>query len=549
MTRTAINQSTKSKARTITALERIQDLLFSNQFPYGLRLLERIHRTPELEHWRAMTLLFLGRFDEAQHVISTALALGYRGSIGPQAVLHRLTGQPRDWLLKLKDADFAGLSAFDSVTLEREIGLYHADNSASEAARYWFERAWNTALTGVHGQHQLPGIGESLGHVLGELGQHAQAVHILDEALKHANAQRRVPLLLERVMWNLYLQRLNAVRLDLADIQTFVPTLPTDWTLPARLKYLEARYEHALGNLNTALDYFKEAEGLAVTAKHAETEFYAILWAYTTLLELKRFETQELEPPRTTEGHIEVYEFGADFYGERMLEIAGNERHMAWAHLREALHDLKRYSNHRTALGLADAALKLFNQLNAPWEVGAVWLIHAEIALILDSQFDLKLALREALRVARALGGTVVYNTEIRGLPLLKAYFERPELPSEFLEFITSSTAYQRLTVYSNELELNDEPAFVSPETVRLLRYLVQHPRSTWTHIKNAVYGIRTDDEAKSEFRVAARVLGLIGVNVILDGANQLYSATWTGLSLELLDEPMNLIGPAAQLN
>jgi tetratricopeptide (TPR) repeat protein len=487
VTKTAIQPITKPKARVQTALERVQDLVFNNQYTYASRLLERITRPAELEHWRGIVQIGLGQFQEAQHSLTSALALGYRGSIAPQAVLHRLTDQSRAWLFKLEARDFQVLDSFDRATLEREVGTVYRDQNKYPEARAWYERAWNTALTGVHGQHQLPGIGESLGHVLGELGQHAQAVHVLDEALKHANAQRRVPLLLERVTWNLYLQRLNAVRNDLADIQTFVPTLPTEWTLPARLKYLEARYEHALGNLTTALDYFKDAEGLAVTAKHAETEFYAILWAYTTLLELKRFETQELEPPRNTNGHVEVYEFGADFYGDRMLEVASSERHMAWAHLREALHDLKRYQNYRTALGLTDAALKLFTQLNAPWEVGAVWLVHAEIALILDSEFDLKLALREALRVARALGGTIVYQTEIRGLPLLKAYFDRPDLPSEFLEFITSSTAYQRLTVYPNELELNDEPAFVSPETVRLLRYLVQHPRSTWTHVKNAV--------------------------------------------------------------
>jgi tetratricopeptide (TPR) repeat protein len=549
VTRAAIQHSTKPKARAITALERVQELFFSNQYSYALRLLERIYRMPELEHWRGILQIGLGLFAEAQHSLATALALGYRGSVGPQAVLHRLTGQSRAWLLQFGEADFDNLNAFDRVTLHREIGHYHKENSDHIAAQYWFERAWNTALTGAHGRHQLPGVGESLGHVLGELGQHAQAVHVLDEALKYANAQRRVPLLLERVTWNLYLRRLQAVNSDLNDIKTFVPSLPTDWTLPARLKYLEGRYHHALGDLTTALQCFKDTEGLAIHAKHPETEFYAILWIYTTLLELNRFETFELNPPRYANGYIEVYEFGADFYGDRVVEFSSSERHVAWGHLRHALQELKHHQNHGNALGLADAALKLFKGLNATWEIGAVWLTQAEIAQAQGSDFDTKIALREALSVARALGGTVVYQTELRGLPLLTAYLERPDLSSEFLEFITSSTAYQRLTVYLHEIELNDEPAFVAKETVRLLRYLVEHPRSTWAHIKNAVYGVHPEDEAKSEFRVAARVLGLIGVNIILDGSSQLYSATWPGLSLELMDEPMNLIGPAAQIN
>ncbi len=541
--------STKSKTPTRPVLERVQVLVLSNQLAYALRLLGRIKRTAELEHWRGIAQINAGQFVEAQHSLTTALALGYRGSISPQAVLHRLTAQNRDWLLQLEARDFEGMDSFDRVLLEREIGILYSEQARYDEARVWLERSWQRAQLGVHGQHQLPGIAESLAHVLGLTGQHAQAVHVLDEALKYANAQRRVPLLLERGFNNLYLQRLNAVRRDLDDVRVFVPNLPTDVGLSARVAFLEAQYQHALGDLNAALEGFKEAEGLALHADQFETEFYAVLWIYTTLLELGRFETVELAPPRFSNGHMEVYEFGADFYGERTLKYATSERHIAWAHLRDALYNLQRHHNESVALGLADAALKIFSHIGAQWEVGAVWLTCAEIALSQRSEFDVKLALREALTVARALGGTVVYTTELRRLPLLKAYLARPELASEFLEFITSSTSYQRLVLYPDGLEINDEPVAISVESVRLLRFLVAHPRSTWAHIKSLVYPRWSDDDARSEFRVATRVCGLLGVDIVLDNSSHAYSAAWSGLTLELVEVSVNLIGPPGQLN
>jgi hypothetical protein len=89
----------------------------------------------------------------------------------------------------------------------------------------------------------------------------------------------------------------------------------------------------------------------------------------------------------------------------------------------------------------------------------------------------------------------MVYTTELRGLQLLTAYLERPELPSEFLEFVTLSTSHQRVVINPDGLKINDEPAVVSLETVRLLRFLVRHPRSTWAHIKSAIYSCTREDD------------------------------------------------------
>jgi tetratricopeptide (TPR) repeat protein len=551
VTKTAIQPITKPKARVQTALERVQEVVFSNQHDYALRLLERIYRGPELEHWRGLTLIFLGRLEEARAVLTDALALGYRGSLAPLATIQRLTSAPRDWLHQLPDHEVQALNSFDRAMLQREIGLSHLHHGRYTDSRDALQQAWNTALTGVHGTHQLSGIADSLGYVLRLLGYHAEAVHILDEGLRYSNAQRRVPLLLERAYNNIFLQRLHAVNEDLADIRIFSPKLPTEWTLPARYAFVQALYHHATGDLQSAMEGFGHAWDLADEANHNDTAFYSLLWQYTIMLELDQLETFCLiKKPKTAREECANTVYGADVYASRTQEIAQSPRHHAWLRLRDALYAAKQQNPER-ALTLADDALKQFAKLGAQWELGATWLTHAEIALMSKSasDFDVRHALREALGVARAIGGTVVYQTELRTLQHLSAYLEQPDLSSEFLEFITSSTSYTHVKLYPNGLEINDEAVFVSNDTVRLLRYLVQHPRSTWTHIKNAVYAIRIDEEARSELRIAARVLSMLGIHIALDASNQSYSATWNGLTLELMSEPMNLIGPAGVVN
>ncbi len=533
MSETLVKASRQATAkRAATALERVQELSFSGQHQYAVRLLERIERNAVLEHWYGLTLIFLGRFEDAGAALGRALGLGYRGAIAPMAVLHRLNKQPREWLLKLEAHDFDALDAFDRAMLERELGIMHRDTGDVLESRVFFERAWHTAQGGAHGRQQLPSIGQELGHTLGELGLHAQAVSVLDEALKHCNAQRRVPLLLERATWGLYLGQLAQCASDLADIQTFVPHLPTNPGLNATLAYLTARLNHVQGAFELALEGFEEAAELGFQADH-ETEFYALLWALTTVIEMGRLESI---PPRNPKSHKELVEktkYGAEVYHIRTRDIAVTPQQQAWLNLRTALLDLR--SGQRTeALNLSDVALKAFVQLGARWEVGAVHLTQAEIALSLGLTFDAKIALREALKVARDIGGTGSYGVELRGLHLVTAFLDEQGGNSEFREWNLGTNAYTCLMVHADHLELNGERVHGRRSSARLLRYLLQHPHSTWSHLNRWVYPTLEHIQARLEFRANRRELVKLGVFLERDASSDAYNAIWDGFTVEL---------------
>jgi tetratricopeptide (TPR) repeat protein len=528
-----------STKRAATAVERVQELFFSGQYAYAARLLERLDRSAPLEHWYGMTLLQLGRFHDAGRALGRSLALGHRGSIAPLAVLHRLTKQPRTWLLKLETSAFAVLDHFDRAMLEREVGIMQRGTGDLPEARAWFERAWRTALIGVHGRYQLPSLGQELGHTLGEMGLHAQAVSVLDEALKHCNAERRVPLLLERVTWGLYLGQLAQCASDLADIQTFIPRLPTNPGLNATVAYLAARLEHANGALNHALVGFEQAAELGLQAEH-ETEFYALLWALTTVIEMGRLESIPPKNPKNQSDVVNKTLYGAEVYHIRAEDTAVTKRQEAWLSLRTALLH-SRSGEVSQAFTRAEVAMKTFQQLGALWEVGAVGLTQAEIALAIGSEYEAQILLREALTVARAIGGTGPYTTELRALPLVTAFLNTVNADSEFTEWNTATSDYRCLKVYTDHLKLNGERVQARRSSAGLLRYMLQHPCSTWAHLHRAVYPAFEHYHARLEFRADRRELAKLGVMLEREVSSEAYSAVWEGFTVEIAPEAARL--------
>jgi tetratricopeptide (TPR) repeat protein len=537
---------------------RVRELFEAGKYTYLVRLLGRIDRDGALENWRALACINLGWHQEAQQAISNALALGYRGARGALAVVQRLTEQNRDWLTQLSGPDFEGLSNFDRAILEREIGIEAITHNNDTIARDWLETAWKSALSEASTHMLLPSIGEPLGLVLGRIGHHAQAVSVIDEALKYATVQRRVPLLLLRATWGLYLSHLEQVERDLADAATFVPDLPNDKSLTSRLAYLEGRLMHARGSLDGALERFDEAAELAQRHDQDATEFYALLWAYTTVLEMGHTKTLYPEDSVTMANlppnGPEIYEM---LLRERCQDPE-DRRERAWYNLRTSLYRIKegdtstaidRVMLNSEALRHTQTALESFERIGARWEIGAVWLARAELSLSApySSDREPRPALEAALKAAHALGGTVQYTTELRLLPKVRDYLGTLPTNNPLKAFLNTHTEYTHIRVLYDRIEVNGAPTYLRGTTAALLRYLARYPRSAWRHLALTVYPMLTEQGARQEFGFNRLELRELGVEVRFDNLTNNYSAVWGTVTLEISDEPVEEIVFAAR--
>jgi tetratricopeptide (TPR) repeat protein len=545
--------SVVTKKPVKTAVDRMQELYANGKYTYALRLLHRIARDGALEHWRSVFLINTGQFEEAQEAIQKALAHGYAGRIASLAVLHRLTRTNRDWLLSLKAREVEALNSFDRALLEREIGNEHLQRQNTEAARLWLERSWRTATNDQNGSSLLPGIGEALSFVLRLVGRHAQAIGVFDEALRHANVSRRAPLLLSRAISHIVLQQFERAENDLMDAKTFVPTLATDPSLQARVALTEGRLLHARGQLEQALTHFERAAELGHDANH-ETEFTAYLWAFTTTIELNRFQTISLNAPTNPNDPATRTQWGADMYQicvRDFTKTPKNRYQKAWFELRSALLEarqptpkaIEREEFNARALVRTATALELFEKIGARWEIGAIWLLRAEISLAasFSSDHHPENALEQALKVARALGGTKQYTTEVRALTRLVAYLERDDTPKHFKEFLNAVQPHTVITVYPDRLYVNGESSYKSSNAARLLRYVALNPRSVWRDLARDVYPALEDKAARQEFAVNRRELLEIGVSLEFDASSNAYGAVWGAVVLEVLDDPQPL--------
>ncbi len=531
-----------------SAVQRMQELYANGNYTWALRLLGRIARDGALEHWRSVFLINTGQFEEAQDAIQKALALGYAGRIASLAVLHRLTRTNRDWLLTLKTREFENLNDFDRSLLEREIATEHFTRGDIITARQWYERAWRTATQNKDNSSLLPSIGEMLGHVLSLAGKHAQAISIYNEALKQANMQRRATLLLVRAISHVILHQLEQAENDILDAKTFIPTLPTDPGLSARLVYIEGRLLHAKGDLNDALNLFEEAAELGHQATH-DVEFYAVLWALTTTIELDRFETVFSSVQNGINPDMGYTLDGADIYQYRakdFIQRPEKRYQKAWFDFKSALLDVRKpvkqameqEENNTRAFVRTASAIEAFEAIGARWEVGAIQLLRAEISLAAAFSNDRhpEQAIQAALRVARELGGTMQYATELRALPRLTAYLECESTPAQFKEFLTGVRLEKQIVVYQDRISIDDEPAYKSSNAARLLRYVALNPRSAWRDLVRDVYPNLNDATARQEFAINRRELLEIGVSVDFSASENTYGAAWGAVSLEVLD-------------
>jgi hypothetical protein len=499
-------------------LERVRSLAFAGDHHAALELLKGAPSTPELRLWTGMMHIFLGNLETASRTLTTALAQGYRGAVGPLASIDRLQGRPRYYLETVTRPDAFSLEPFEATMLLREIGQWHLELEHYSTALSWLEAAWTTALTGPYGDAQLPGIATPLASGLARLGFDARATSVLDEGLRRCNRHRRVPLLYERLMCNLRLGRHDAVDDDLAELETCPPRGNDD--LPLLVRYAQGRTLHALGAVTEARTAFElcftfgSVMGSAVAR---DTALHAALWC--AALETER------------DGA------GVEGWLERAGALSANARGDAWIKLRRGRW-LSSLGRHAEAEGTLARAVDRFETLEARVELGLA-LLHRADALLrdgIDREDEAGAELLHASRIALEIGGAAPFQLELRNLLAVRTYLSRSHVVRELKALLESSHSYQRVTVREGRLEIGGVRRTVSADTAQLVTYLHRHPMSSWAHLRSSVYSDLDDTTARSAFERSRTALeDIADLRVTFNARGHAYSLAWSAVSLEVI--------------
>ena len=514
-----MNNSTALRTSTdASLLERVRRLEFAGQNEAALALLDAEAKlSPRLEAIRGTLLIFTGDRLRARIALTNALARGYRPALAALSSLQRLEGESRDALLELSECDLEACDDFERANLEREVGLLHEERDALDEARIWLERAWRSALLGTFGQYQLAGIAQALGRVLGRLGYDALAISVFDEGLRHARADRRVPLLYERTLRHINLGLLEAASDDLEELRVFVPNEPE---LGLLTRYAEARLQHALGDARSARTNFELA--LYFAALHTspvarEVTVYALLW-------LVRLDTDT--------GTLERVP-------ARLEQAAGFVRtdfERAWLALRRARF-VSSLGDHSEAAELLHELPDLFLALGSRREAGIARLHRAEALMKAgaDRLEEADFELRRAADLAHDLGGAGVFHNELMALRDVQWHLEVTQGWADGRALLEPGTGVTRVRVAGHSLETDSGEIRLPANVARLASFLLAHPCSSWSHLRWGVYpDIHTDDKALESFDAARAELEAVrGVRVVYRAAQHVYSLVWEGVSLE----------------
>ena len=501
-----------------TALERARTLGLSGDHLGALEALEGLpHSTPATETWRGLMLIVKGDLETARVAFTNALARGWRGALAGLSIVQRLSGERRDGLLNLCERDFEGIDDFDRAYLEREISMVFGEEDDFDSSRVWAERAWRTVLIGPYGAYQIVAIAQNLATILERLGSDALAVAVLDEALRYSRANRRVPLLYLRSMSHINLHDLEAASEDLEELRVFVPNDPD---LALLTRYVEARLQHALGDIVSARTNFELA--LYFAALHSsstarEVAFYSCLW-------LVRMDTDSGQSERVPDRL------------ERAEGFVQGTFERAWLALRRGRF-VSSIGDHLEAAALLREVPSLFAATGARRETGIARLHRAEALLRAgtDHLEEAEVELRLAADIAREIGGANAFQGELEALRNVCWHLETTQGWPEVSALLERSAGVTRVRIGGNAIQLNGRDAGLSPFAARLATFLAAHPCSAWAHLRWSVFADILDEEAALNAFDAARVAleSVRGVRVVYRPERHAYSLVWEGVSLE----------------
>lgn len=404
----------------------ILEFALNGEFEHGWREYAKLGQpSPVDDRWGAACLMFLGKLQAAERLLTQAVNRGYIAARIELAGIRRLMGQAslgRELLESLEGArheprapdalpDGWGaaslgpldcLDRFDEALLQREWGIAQHNAGDLRAACLTFERAWAVAQKTRQGRAVASSIDQLWAEAFLTLGRLCEADEHLVRACASASQPRHAILMAVRA-------RLDLMRGDLSAAESHARSalrLARAYSLPSPEASLVLVCVHAArGSLALAARDIAGVIDAAAASGAADLELKARLLAAT------------VEAQRENFGLANAHLVGC----ERLERSPWDEGLVA---LRRGAMLVRR--DDVLALDDLNAALSVFTRLNLPRESGWTRLHLAEAHLTASDAAAAKVELEAALACRQAMGDGMPLMHELALLPRAQAALSGP---------------------------------------------------------------------------------------------------------------------------
>ncbi|WP_034388530.1 BTAD domain-containing protein [Deinococcus sp. YIM 77859] len=365
--------------------------VLTGEYQQGAQLFEALKRPGAQDfRWGGVCHLHLGDALKARRLLLMAVAKGDQAARVELATCLRFEGEFAAARAQLSSLDVERMTARDAALALREAAVLEQQCGEVTQAAALLDEAWSHAVSADLLVQSA--VAQSIALVAAHQGNDVKAEAYLQFAEEHANAMRRVYVLLARAASATYLGRFEDAEQALSAAERRATSCPLATAL---LAYRWGMWFSAQGQWNQARESFGRAIHLAREQQQPETEFYAQL-GLTAL---------------ATAGGDETAERGSLARAKALVKTPRAQAYLDWR-LGAAM---VRQANPR-GLERLNAASGYFQTSGCTREVIWVLLHLVEAHAVLGSPVAAREALREAADAHLMLGSQQHLALELNGL-------------------------------------------------------------------------------------------------------------------------------------
>ncbi|QLG13305.1 hypothetical protein HLB42_20455 (plasmid) [Deinococcus sp. D7000] len=490
--------------------------VLSGQYQQGAQLFEALKRPVAQDfRWGGICHLHLGDVLKARRLLLTAVAKGNQAARIDLATCLRFEGEFAAARAQLSGLDVDQMTARDAALALREGAILEQQCGEITRAAALLDEAWSHAVSADPLVQSA--VAQSIALVAAHQGNDVKAEAYLQFAEEHANAMRRVYVLLARAASATYLGKFKAAEQALAAAEKHATSCPL---AAALLPYRWGMWFSAQGQFQQARERFGRAVHLAREQQQPETEFYAQL-GLTAL---------------ATAVGDEVAERSSLARAKALVKTPRAQAYLDWR-LGAAL---IRHSNPRGFERL-EAASGYFQASGCTREVIWVLLHLTEAQALLGPPTAAREALREAADAHVMLGGQQHLALELNGLARTRQLLDT--LAAHEYERVLCSPPGPAVPVAEVTVVTLGSPAIlVNGQRVRLqmkkfvevLAFLLKEEKTTLATLQAEVFSDVPPARSKNYIHQVRHELKRLvpGLSVLYDAATQTYRVHCEGVHL-----------------
>ena len=235
------------------------------------------------DRWGGFCLMLLGKFEDARVLFERAFVGHDLGAAIHLAYIHRINGDfnaANRWLDLIEHAD---LDALNETFRLREQGLLAVALGDLQTGADALEEAWVESFGNEECAFLRPGLAQALGHALLHKGEHNRALKSLNRALEGATLRQAFYTHSAKALAYAYLGEVALAQKSLEIAKNLLSDAPD---AAALLPYQAGTVARAAGEIQLALECFKQSAKIAQGLGIEETEAYAELGRCAAFLAL-----------------------------------------------------------------------------------------------------------------------------------------------------------------------------------------------------------------------------------------------------------------------